>query len=397
MQYVISDKMKSLKPSAIREIFKYAADPAVISLAGGNPSPESLPVDDLKRLMGEVLDKNPMAALLYSQSEGHPPLRAAIKDFVRERYDSFKDFDDLMVVSGAQQCMDLVTRVLCNEGDEIICEEPSFIGSLNCFRSYNAKLVGVPIESDGVNIEALENAIKSSKNPRFMYLIPNFQNPTGITMSLEKRKAVLALSKKYSLPVLEDNPYGDLRFTGEDIPTIKSMDDDGHVIYAGTFSKVLSTGIRAGYLVAPSELFPKLVVAKQCADVHTGMLQQLLCYAYLQECDIAAHIESGKKIYSHKRGLMLGYMDEMFPKSMSYTRPEGGLFIWVTMPEGFDGAEFALRLVKDYKVCVVPGSTFCTDDTVKLNAFRMNFSMPNDEQIRTGVEACAKLLKEMGL
>lgn len=397
MQFTISDKMKSLKPSAIREIFKYAADPAVISFAGGNPAPESLPVADIQKLLSQILSDNPMTALLYSQSEGHPPLRQAVRDFVRDQYDSFKDFDDLMIVSGAQQCMDLITKVLCNEGDTIICEDPSFIGSLNCFRSYNVNLVGVPVESDGINIELLEQAIRTNKNVRFLYLIPNFQNPTGITMSLEKRRAVLALSKKYSVPVLEDNPYGDLRFRGESIPSIKSMDEDGLVLYAGTFSKILSTGIRAGYLVAPQNLMPSLVVAKQCVDVHTGMLQQLLCYEFLKECDLNAHIESGKKIYEKKCERMLRRMDEMFPSSVKYTRPDGGLFIWATMPAGFDGAEFALRLVKERKVCVVPGSTFCVKDGEASSSFRLNFSMPSVEQIDTGIKACAELLREMGV
>lgn len=397
MDYIISDKMKNLKPSAIREIFKYAADPSVISFAGGNPAPESLPVEDLKRLMGEVLHDNAMTALLYSQSEGHPPLRDALKKYLRETYNVYKDFDDLIIVSGAQQCMDLVTRVLVNEGDGVICEEPSFIGSLNVFRSYNANLAGVPVDADGINIEALENALKTVRNPRFIYLIPNFQNPTGITMSFEKRKAVLALSKKYSVPILEDNPYGDLRFSGEDIPAIKSMDDSGNVIYAGTFSKILSTGIRAGYLVAPANLMPKIVVAKQCADVHTGMLQQLLCYAYLTKCDIKSHIEAGKKIYSRKCGLMLKYMDELFPKCIKYTRPEGGLFIWATMPQEFDGAEFAMRLVKEYKVCVVPGAAFCVKGGERSSSFRLNFSAPDDDKIKTGIEACARLLREMGM
>lgn len=397
MNYTISEKMKKLKPSAIREIFKYTANPEVISFAGGNPAPETLPVEDIKRLMSNALEDNPMAALLYSQSEGHPPLRDALKSYIRDTYNVYKDFDDLIIVSGAQQCMDLVTKVLVNEGDSIICEEPSFIGSLNCFRSYNANLVGVPVDSDGINIEALEKALAASKNPRFIYLIPNFQNPTGITMSLEKRKAALELAKKYSVPILEDNPYGDLRFRGEDIPAIKSFDEDGLVIYAGTFSKILSTGVRAGYLVAPSELMPKIVVAKQCADVHTGMLQQLLCYKYLTECDIAAHIEAGRKVYAQKCGLMLQYMDELFPKDVAYTRPDGGLFIWATMPEKYDGADFALRLVRDHKVCVVPGSAFCTEDGAASSSFRLNFSMPSNEQIKTGIEAAAGLLREMGM
>ncbi len=398
MQFAVSDKIKGVKPSAIREIFKYAADPSVISLGGGNPAPESLPLPEMRRILAGILDENPMQALLYSQSEGHPPLRAALKDFVRERYASFDDSgDELMVVSGAQQCMDLVARVLLNEGDAVICEDPSFIGSLNCFRSYGARLAGVPMQSDGMDISALESVLKANKNAKFIYTIPNFQNPTGFTTSLEKRKAILALAKKHSVPILEDNPYGDLRFRGESLPTIKSMDGDGLVFYAGSFSKILSTGIRLGYLVAPKSVFGSLVVAKQCADVHTSMLPQLLCLKYLQQCDLAAHIESSKLVYGHKCELMLGYMDELFPKSVNYSRPDGGLFIWVTMPKSVDGGEFSLQLVRDSKVCVVPGSAFAVTDGEATSTFRMNFSMPGDEQIKTGVAACANLLKEMGI
>jgi 2-aminoadipate transaminase len=370
----------------------------VISLGGGNPAPEALPVAQARQILAQALDENPMAALLYSQSEGHPPLRARLKDFARERYGAFNpETDDLMVVSGAQQCMDLISRVLLNEGDAVICEEPSFIGSLNCFRSYNAKLAGVPLEEDGMDIAALETALQTHKNARFIYVIPNFQNPTGLTTSLEKRGAILALAKKYAVPVLEDNPYGDLRFRGEALPTIKSMDTDGLVFYAGSFSKILSTGIRVGYLIAPKAVFSPLVVAKQCADVHTGMLQQLLCQRFLEQCDLDAHIAASAKIYEHKCMLMLKYMDELFPKSVRYTRPDGGLFIWAALPEGFDGGEFSLRLVKEHKVCVVPGSAFGMDDAKPANTFRLNFSMPDDDKIKAGITACANLLKEMGI
>lgn len=396
MEYHVSDKMVRLKPSAIREIFKYAADPSVISLAGGNPAPETLPVEKLRGFLSEILAKDPMTALLYSQSEGHPPLRKAVREFAAERYGAVKDFDDVMIVSGAQQCMDLTTKVLCNEGDAVICESPSFIGSLNCFRSHGVKLVGVELEHDGISLEQLEQALKANANVRFIYLIPNFQNPTGITMSLEKRREVLRLAKKYNTMILEDNPYGDLRFSGGEIPSIKTFDDDGRVIYAGTFSKILSTGIRVGYMVAPTGLMPQLVVAKQCVDVHTSMLAQLLVLRFLETCDMNAHIEGQKKTYAHKCGLMLRLIDELFPKSVSRTRPEGGLFIWCGVPGHIDGAEFALRLVREHKVCVVPGSTFCVEENARSAAFRLNFSMPNDAQIETGIRACAALLKEMG-
>jgi len=299
------------------------------------------------------------------------------------------------VTTGAQQCMDLACKVLCNEGDTVITESPSFIGSLNCFRSYNVNLVGVEMEEDGMDIAKLESAIRSNKNVRFIYTIPNFQNPTGITMSLAKREAVYALAKKYGVLILEDNPYGDLRFRGESIPAVKSLDKDGLVIYAGSFSKILSTGMRVGYLVAPAELMGKLVVAKQCTDVHTSMLPQLMCLRFLTECDIGAHLESIKGIYAHKCLLMLAEMDARFPKSVRYTRPDGGIFLWATMPDGIDSNEFATRLVRERKVCVVPGTAFLIDPEAPSSAFRLNFSGSGDEQIVQGITHTAALLHEV--
>ena len=382
MDYLFSDKMASLRPSAIREIFKYAADPTVISLAAGSPAPEALPAEKLKKHMAEVLEENPMVALQYSQSEGYPLLREELKKYLSQNHDIVKDFDDLIVTSGAQQVMDITAKLFCNEGDTIICEDPSFIGSLNTFRSYNTNIAGIPMDDDGINIEKLEQALKENKNTRFIYVIPNFQNPTGITMSLAKRKAVYALAKKYGVLILEDNPYGDLRFTGENIPTIKSMDEDGIVIYAGTFSKILSPGMRVGYLIAQKDIVNKLAVAKQTTDVHSTMLGQTLCHRFMVCNDMNEHIESLKGIYAHKCKLMLDEMEKHFPKTMTWTKPEGGLFIWATLPNGMDSGEFAMRLVQEKKVCIVPGSAFnAADADAPSDKIRLNFSTPVDENI----------------
>ena len=395
MEYHISDKMRGMRPSAIREIFKYAGDPQVISLAAGDPAPESLPVEDIRKILSTILDENPMAALLYSQSEGHPPFRAALKEYIAQAYNSFGEGDELIVTSGAQQCMDLVCKTLCNEGDTVICEDPSFVGSLNCFRSYNVNLVGVPMQPDGIDIDKLEAAIKSNSDTRFIYLIPNFQNPTGVTMSAQKRRAVYDIAKRHGILILEDNPYGDLRFEGEDIPTIKSLDTHGIVIYAGSFSKILSTGMRVGYLVAPADLMGKIVVAKQCSDVHTSMPGQLICHRFLTQCDISAHIGRNKKIYADKCALMLSEIKAAFPAAISYTVPQGGLFIWCNMPNGMDAGDFAMRLVRDYKVCVVPGSAFAVHPGTHENCFRINFSAPSPEKIKKGIQIAGKLLHEI--
>jgi len=249
------------------------------------------------------------------------------------------------------------------------------------------------MEDDGIDIAKLEEAIEQNPNTRLLYLIPNFQNPTGITMSLEKRRAVYEIAKKNSIMILEDNPYGDLRFAGESLPTIKSLDKDGIVFYAGTFSKILSTGIRVGYLVAPKGIIGKIVVAKQCTDVHTNMLGQLLCYSFLTECDIDAHLERNKIIYAEKCGLMLSEMEKHFPAGIKWTKPNGGLFIWVTLPEGTDATAFATELVRDHKVCVVPGSAFGVASGDHTNCFRLNFSTPLPENIIKGIGIIAEQLK----
>ena len=216
----------------------------------------------------------PIEALQYSITEGYTPLRNTLKKYMSEKYDSVKDFDELIITTGAQQVMELTTKSLCNEGDTILCEAPSFIGSLNAFRSYGVNLRGIPVDNDGINLEALETALKEEKKAKFLYVIPNFQNPSGVTMSLEKRKAVYALAKQYGVMILEDNPYGEVRFAGEPLPNIKSMDEEGIVIYAGSFSKVVSSGMRVGYAIAPTQVMQKIIVCKQVSDVHTTIWAQ---------------------------------------------------------------------------------------------------------------------------
>ncbi|NLK71217.1 MAG: PLP-dependent aminotransferase family protein [Clostridiales bacterium] len=290
MNYIFSDRIAGLQASAIREILKFTAFPDVISFAAGNPAPEAFPVEEVSRISAELLKENPVLALQYSITEGYTPLRDLLKKTMAEK-NCFSDNDELIVTAGAQQGMELSCKVLCNEGDTLICEAPSFIGSLNAFKSYKVNLVGVELEDDGINLEKLEDVLKANSNIKVLYLIPNFQNPTGNTMSLEKRKAVYELAKKYNFIIIEDNPYGDLRFAGEDIPTIKSLDTDGRVIYVGSFSKILAPGLRVGYVSAPKEIIQKMVVCKQVSDVHTNIWAQVICERFMTTCDLNSHFE----------------------------------------------------------------------------------------------------------
>ena len=394
MDFVLSDRIANVKPSAIREIFKMAADPRIIAFSAGNPSQEAFPVEEIRRWTAEILEQDPILALQYSLSEGYTPLRQRIAQFLKEKYAVGSANDDILITTGAEQALDLVTKVLCNEGDEVLCEAPSFVGALNTFRSYHCKLVGVEMEEDGINVSKLEEALKTHPNIKFMYLIPNFQNPSGVTMSLEKRKQVLELSKRYNVPVVEDNPYGDLRFAGEAVPAIKSMDDSGNVIYVGSFSKVLSPGLRVAYLCTPKALVPKLTVAKQCTDVHTPILNQLICYKFLTEFDFDAHIARCSALYQAKYQLMADTIRRCFSKNVQVTRPEGGLFLWCTLPEGTDLMDFCKKAI-ERGVAVVPGTAFMMEESDVSTSFRLNYSTPSDERIVKGIDILGQLTREL--
>lgn len=386
MNYTFADRIANVSPSAIREILKYTADPEVISLAAGNPAPEAFPVETIAELSARIFREHPIDALQYSLTEGFPALRERLKADMTTRHHSFSpDRDELIITSGAQQVMELAVKVLCNPGDTILCEAPSFIGSLNSFRSLGARLVGVPMQADGLDVAALEEKLKTEPHVRFLYTIPNFQNPTGITMSMEKRRAVYALAQKYNVLILEDNPYGDLRFAGESLPTIKSLDTDGRVLYAGTFSKVLSPGIRVGYAVGPKPILAKMVVAKQGEDVHTAIWSQMLCEAFLREVDFEAHLQGLQTIYREKAALMCRLLDEhLVPLGVTYQPVEGGLFLWCRLPEGAAMSEFCTGAVKEAKVALVPGNAFAIADE-PYTEFRVNFSTPSNEAMVTGV------------
>ena len=396
MEYQFSDRIKTIKASAIREIFKLTADPAVISFAAGNPSPDAFPIDAVREITADILANSPVEALQYNITEGYLPLRTYVKETLLPEIGSFDpEMDDAIIVTGGQQGIDLTCKVLCNEGDTVLCENPSFVGALNAIKAYNTNLVGIDLEEDGINLEQLEHALKTEKNVRLLYIIPTFQNPSGITTSLEKRKAVYELCKKYGVLILEDNPYGALRFAGSDVPTIKSMDTDGIVIYSGSFSKVLSPGIRVGFLSLPKAISAKVVVAKQANDVHTNILAQMIAHRFVTGYDFAAHLEHLRAIYGHKCNLMLEEMDREFAPSVTFTRPQGGLFLWATLPEEVDMMKFCKDAVVN-KVAVVPGSAFLPhEETMVSHSFRLNYSMPSDDQIRNGIRILGEMTRAL--
>jgi len=395
MNYQFSEKVSHLQASAIREILKFTSVPGVISFAAGNPAPEAFPVEAVREISAKLFQEDPISVLQYGITEGYLPLRDLMKERMAKQNCFQADSDELIITSGAQQVMELACKSLCNPGDTLICEAPSFIGSLNAFKSYNVNLVGIPLDDEGMNPELLEQALKENKNTKLIYLIPNFQNPTGKTTSWSRRKVLYALAQKYNTIIIEDNPYGDLRFSGEEIPAVKSLDTDGRVIYAGSFSKVLSPGIRVGYASAPKEIIAKMVVCKQVSDVQSNNFGQMLAYQFMQTVDFDAHLAGLRKIYRQKSERMLRGIGEHFSEKVAFTRPEGGLFLWCTLPEGSDMTGFCTKAVQEYKIAVVPGNAFMVSEQDVTYSFRLNYSTPTDDDIDKGIAILGKLTKDM--
>lgn len=383
-------RAKPLRASGIREMFKLMADPAVISLAGGSPDPELFPTEELAEIAADVLKNDGKKALAYGTTDGYAPLKEELAKRAK-KINSFSENDKIIVTTGGQQGLDLAARVVVEDDEDIVVEAPSFVGTLNSLRSVRANLIGVPMEDDGMDMEKLEETLKNNK-VKLIYTIPNFQNPTGITMSLEKRKKMLELAKKYDCLIMEDNPYGDLRFAGEYVPTIKSLDSEGRVIYVSSMSKILSPGLRVGYVVCNAELCDKIEIVKQVNDVHTPCLTQMIACEFLKRYDIEEHIKKACEVYGRKCRFMLDCMDKYFPEGVTWTHPEGGLFILVTCPDSIDAAELSIEAVKQYKVAFVPNNNFTTDMNAKTSKFRLNYSTMPEEKIEEGIKAIGELL-----
>ncbi|MDL2323989.1 PLP-dependent aminotransferase family protein [Ruminococcaceae bacterium OttesenSCG-928-A16] len=394
MEYQYSNRTNSMKPSIIREILKQMGDPQLISFAGGNPSAEAFPVEEIRRISEELLREDPVGALQYSITEGDPALRQVGEAYLNQQYPIKKEADDLIITSGSQQVMDFLTKLLCNEGDVVATEDPAFLGALNSFRSFGATLVGVQMEEDGVNIAALEAVFTATPKPKLFYTIPNFQNPTGVTTSLAKRKAIYALAKKHGVLILEDNPYGELRIAGQAIAPIKALDQDGLVVYAASLSKILAPGLRVAFCVGPKQLLTKMVVAKQSNDVHTNVWAQRVCQRFLTQCDMQQHLVRLQAIYREKAEYMMAQIDEQLGTQVQYLHPQGGMFLWLTLPAGVNMQTFVKKCLAK-KLALVPGNAFFVDDAAPCQSVRVNFSTPSRQQIQAGVAIMAQVLAEM--
>ncbi|MFV0413284.1 MAG: PLP-dependent aminotransferase family protein [Oscillospiraceae bacterium] len=394
MEFQYSDRVTNMKPSIIRALLKQMANSELISFAGGNPAADAFPVEEIRRISDELLRDDPVATLQYSITEGYTPLRQAGEAYLNATWPVKKEGDELIITSGSQQIMDFLVKLLCNEGDVVATEDPAFLGALNSFRSFGVNLVGVPMEADGVNLARLEQVFGQKPKPKFFYTIPNFQNPTGITTSADKRRGIYQLAVKYGVLVLEDNPYGELRISGQELAPIKALDTEGVVVYAASLSKILAPGMRVAFCAGPEELVNKLVVAKQTNDVHTNVWAQRVCERFLTTCDMQAHIQRLRGIYRAKANQMLSEIERLMPGKLRYVTPEGGMFLWPSLPQGVNTPEFVQKCL-DEKLAVVPGSAFFVNDAAPCQSIRLNFSTPTPAQIEKGVAIMAKVLGQM--
>ncbi|MBR4080377.1 MAG: PLP-dependent aminotransferase family protein [Clostridia bacterium] len=380
-----ASRFDGITGSAIREIFKMIAQPGMISFAGGNPSPAALPDETVSRLAQQVLAERGKQLLQYGATEGYPPFLESLKDYVRRQVGQ-----DCAVLptTGSTQGMDLLCKALIDPGDVILVEDPTFLGNMQCMRLYQAKLVPVPSDDNGVLLDKLEEAMIKYR-PKMFYVIPTFQNPTGRTLAAERRKPVAELAAKYGVVVAEDDPYRDLRYTGTPLPSIKSYDEEGWVVFLGSFSKIISPGLRVGYMAGDAGILRKCTMGKQSTDVHTANLNQAIVDQFLRQDLLPDHIQSICRSYKAQMDAMMEELDK-FPAGTRYTRPEGGLFIWVELPEGIDAKALLEKAVAQH-VAYVPGVHFFADGG-HANTFRLNFSNSTIDQIHTGMAALRELI-----
>jgi len=385
-------RMDFIKGSAIRELLKLTEQPEIISFAGGLPAPELFPIEEMKQVCLRVLDADGKAALQYSPTEGYMPLRKMISERMKKLGIDVAP-EQILITSGSQQGLDFSGKVFLDEGDTVICESPSYLGALNAFKSYLPRFVEVEMDQDGMKMDELEKALQENPNAKFIYTIPDFQNPSGITMSLERRKKLVELAVKYNVPVVEDNPYGELRFEGKMLPAIKHFDTTGIVIFLGTFSKIFSPGLRIGWVAASPEIVRKYVLVKQGADLQTNSMSQREAAAFMEMFDIDKHIEKIIGVYRRRRDLMVETMEKEFPKGFTFTYPSGGLFTWVEMPEGIDAAE-VLKKALEEKVAFVPGGTFYPNGGNE-NHCRLNYSCMPEDKIVEGITRLGKVFRNL--
>ena len=390
-----SKNAQGMKRSEIRELLKISRIPDMISFAGGLPASETFPVKELEEISCEILRQKGATALQYGTTEGEAALREEISKWMMREKSTIRP-ENILVTAGSQQGLDIVSKVFLDPRDIVVMELPSYIGGLQAFASYRAKMIGVPQDDDGMRMDLLENLLtklaNKKKKPKFIYVVPDFQNPSGVTLSLERRKKLLELAYHYEVPILEDSPYRDLRFRGEPIPAIYSLDKQSQVIALGTFSKILCPGLRLAWITAPSEWMDRMVVAKQAMDLCCPTYNQLIVAEFMKRGLMRKQVENIRNLYGRKVEVMLVALKKHMPKGVTWTNPEGGLFLWVRLPKYISANDLLPKAIEN-KVTYVIGSAFHCNGKGQ-NTLRLNFSYPTEQQIDEGIQRLAKMIRE---
>ncbi|HDZ35746.1 MAG TPA: PLP-dependent aminotransferase family protein [Thermococcus sp.] len=391
-----SDKAKAMRASEVRELLKLVESSDVISLAGGLPAPETFPVEIIKKITEDVLTNHADKALQYGTTTGFTPLRLTLAEWMEKRYGIPAGDVEVMIVAGSQQALDLIGRVFINPGDIVVVEGPTYLAALNAFKYYEPEFVSIEMDDDGMRVDVLEEKLKKlkaeGKKVKFVYTVSTFQNPAGVTMSLERRKHLLELAKEYDFLIVEDGPYSELRYSGEPIPPIKHFDDEGRVLYLGTFSKIFAPGFRIGWIAAHPHFIRKLEIAKQAVDLCANPFGQVIAWKYVADGYLDEHIPKVIEFYKPRRDAMLEALEEYMPEGVKWTKPDGGMFIWVTLPEGID-TKLMMEKAVAKGVAYVPGEAFFAHRDVK-NTMRLNFTYVPEEKIREGVKRLAETIEE---
>jgi len=388
-----ANRVKNLAPAAVYEILKATTEGKAIPFSAGNPGFEAIPHEKIANVAAKILAENPNTALQYGMTEGFAPLRGKITEFLQKNLNISAEKNRLLVTHGATQAIELCAKAFCNEGDVVITENPSFVGTLATFSSYGINVAGVEMEHDGMNLDKLQEEFDKHEKVSFVYVIPDFHNPTGWTTSLEKRKRLYEMCLAKGTLILEDDPYGMLRYDGEKIPTLKSMDTEGIVLYVGSFSKLISPGLRVGFLLANDIYMDKITAAKQVSDVYTAMINQMIINRFMEDYGLEAHINEICGIYREKLQVALDSLDEHLGDYISYVKPEGGLYVYCKLPEHIDSIEF-FKAGIEAGVAVVYGSAFSVDPDEKSQYFRINFSSPSIEQLKRGIEILGEVMRK---
>lgn len=393
MRMKFANRIDSLRASDIREILKITQRAEVISFAGGLPAPELFPVEEIKEISRLLMEESGRVALQYSTTEGYEPLRQKIAARIGRKFQTQASAEEVMITSGSQQALDFTGKLFLDAGDVVLCESPTYLAAISAFRAYQPEFIAVPTDDDGMIIEELERILATTDNVKLVYVIPDFQNPTGRTWSRERRRRFIETVSRYGVAVLEDNPYGELRFEGEILPSIKSMDREGLVIGTGTFSKTFCPGMRIGWLVAAPPVIEKYVLIKQGADLCTSLRNQMEIDLFMELFDFEGNLVRLTELYRQRRNSMVAALEAMMPKGVSFTRPQGGLFLWVTLPERIKAIELLKRCLEQ-NVAFVPGDSFFPNGGVE-NTLRLNYSNMPEDRIREGVARLAAAIRSM--